>query len=129
MRIHLAGLTHPTNARDGLAFGRGLELRFHQNHDLRALQVDADAASFNLQGNDAKAFLRGKAIQDELAFFRTDRTINLRAATDARADVIKDLTEKREHGDFASVFLVAVQEFLESVELRRLHIPYPNRRR
>ena len=80
--VDLTGLTHASDAGDGLTFGRGLELRLHQDDDLGALEIDAHATGFDLEGDDPEAFQRGKSVDDLLTFLRADAAMNLRAPAD-----------------------------------------------
>ena len=62
VRVDLAGLSHASDAGDGLTFGRGLELRLHQDDDLGALEIDPASQGvrpwLNLPDNKSTHYLR-----------------------------------------------------------------------
>ena len=108
--IDLTRLAHASHAGDGLTFGRGLELGLHQDDDLGALEVDAHAAGFDLQGDDPEAFQRGEAVDDLLTFLGADRPVDLRTSADELADLVEDLTEERKDDDLTSVVAITFEQ-------------------
>ena len=94
MGVDLTGLTHAPDAGDGLTFGRGLELRLHQDHDLGALEIDTHATGFDLQDDNTESFQRGEAVDDLLTFLRADAAMDLRTSADELADLVQHLAEE-----------------------------------
>ena len=129
VRDDFTRLPHPADARDGLAFGGGLELRLHEDDDLGRLEVDADASRLDLQDDEAEARAGGETVDDRLPLLDGEVAVDAVVVAGDEADVIQHLPEEGEEHDLAPLLPVMAEEVAEAVVLGGLLPPGPDGRR
>ena len=129
VRDDFTRLPHPADARDGLAFGRGLELRLHEDDDLSRLEIDTDAPSLDLQDDEAEARAGGETVDDRLPLLDGEVAVDAIVVAGDEADVIQHLPKEGEEHDLAPFLPVMAEEVAETVVLGGLLTPGADGRR